>query len=147
MQRLIDDEGLAPADILIMSRGDHQGTFSAPIKEELDRRGISVDDPSWVDQVVCEDENRRVLLLGRLLCNRMDSLSWRGLLHLRANIGPTLIHAMYDRACRDGVTFAAALIASRGEDFPEVSEIVTKRGTAYMDELTAWLDAHEPPSP
>ena len=147
VQRLIDNEGLAPADILIMSRGDHQGQFSAPIKEELDRHGISVDDPSWVDQVVCEDENRRVLLLGRLLCNRMDSLAWRGLLHLRANIGPTLIHAMYDRACGDGVTFAAALIASRCEDFPEVSEIVTKRASAYMDELTSWIDTHEPPSP
>jgi len=147
VQRLIEEEDdLAPSDILVMSRGDYNGQFSGPIKEELNSHGISVDDPSWVDQVVCEDENRRVLLLVRLLCNRKDSLAWRGLLHLRAKIGLTLIRAIYGRARRDGMTFADALIASRAEDFPEVGRGVATRASAYIDEVVAWLDAHEPPS-
>jgi DNA helicase-2/ATP-dependent DNA helicase PcrA len=146
VQRLITEEGLAASDILIMSRGDHHGQFSGPIKEELDGRGISVDDPSWVDQVACEDKNRRVLLLARLLCNRTDSLAWRGLLHLRAGIGSTLIHAIYGRARLGGVTFAEALIASHAEDFPEVSAAVGTRAGTYIDNVVAWLDAHEAPS-
>lgn len=146
VQSLIDEEGLAASDILVMSRGDYNSQFSGPIKEALNGRGISVDDPSWVDQVVGEDESRRVLLLARLLCNRKDSLAWRGLLHLRAGIGSTLIHAIYGRARGDGVIFAEALIASHAEDFPEVGPVVGTRASKYLDEVIAWLDAHEPPS-
>src|SRR4051794_32485114 len=45
VQSLIEKEGLAPSDILVMSRGDWGGQFSRPIKNELDGRGIRVDDP------------------------------------------------------------------------------------------------------
>jgi DNA helicase II / ATP-dependent DNA helicase PcrA len=80
VEHLINDEGLNASDILIMSRSDYRGQFSKPIKNELDERGISVDDPSWVDEVVSADANRRVLLLARLLSNRTDSLAWAGIL-------------------------------------------------------------------
>lgn len=146
IQRLIDQEGLDASDILIMSRGDHHGHFSDPIKAELNGRGISVDDPSWVDDVVCDEGNRRVMLLARLLSNRTDSLAWRGLLHLRPGIGPTLIHAIYGRAREDDVTFGEALIASHAENFPEVSDAVGRRVGAYMDEMIAWLGEKEPPA-
>ena len=87
IQDLIEREGLAPSDILVMSRSDFNGQFSGPIKAELDRRGIRVDDPTWVDEVVNDPSNRQALLLARLIVNRTDSLAWAGLTVLEPDIG------------------------------------------------------------
>jgi DNA helicase II / ATP-dependent DNA helicase PcrA len=38
VQNLIENEGLAPSEILVMSRADFNGQFSRPIKAELDSR-------------------------------------------------------------------------------------------------------------
>jgi superfamily I DNA/RNA helicase len=62
-----------------------------------------------------------------------------------AGIGPTFQTAIYDRARRDGVTFADALIASHAEGFPEAGGAVVGKARALMDAVIAWLDAHEPP--
>jgi DNA helicase II / ATP-dependent DNA helicase PcrA len=145
VEHLITDEGLNASEILIMSRSDYRGQFGKPMKAELDARGISVDDPSWVDEVVNADVNRRVLLLARLLSSRTDSLAWAGMLHLATGIGPTFQTAIYDRARRDGVTFAEALIASHAEGFPESGGPAVGKARALMEAVIAWLDANEPP--
>ena len=46
VQHLIRDEGVEPESILILLRGDHNGTFSRPIKEALDEREIEYSDPT-----------------------------------------------------------------------------------------------------
>lgn len=145
VQKLIEDEGLEPSEILVMSRGDHNGQFSQPIKAELDRRGISVDDPSWVDEVVSDPDNRAVLLLARLMVNRLDSLAWAGLTVLEPGIGDRFRRGIYDRAAETGMTFAEALLAAHAEDFASMTGPVPRRAGNLVGRTRAWLDTHPVP--
>ena len=145
VQNLIEKEGLEPSEILVMSRSDHNGQFSRPIKAELDRHGISVDDPSWVDEVVSDPGNRAVLLLARLMVNRTDSLAWAGLMVLESGIGATFRRAIYDRATEAGTTFAEALLAAHAEDFNFMTGAAPRRAKDLIDGIRAWLDAHPVP--
>lgn len=145
VQNLIEREDLEPSEILVMSRGDFHGQFSKPIKEELDSRGINVDDPSWVDEVVTEASNRAVLLLARLMVNRADSLAWSGLTVLEPNIGPTFRKGIYDRAVGAGHTFAEALLAAHIEDFDGMSGAGPRRAKQLIDRVLAWLESNPVP--
>lgn len=145
VQNLIEKERLDPSEVLVMSRGDFRGQFSAPIKAELDQRGISVDDPSWVDQVVNDDKNRAVLLLARLMVNRADSLAWSGLTILESGIGDAFRKAIYERAVQARTTFAEFLLAAHAEDFESMSGAAPRRAKLFIDRTLAWLDAHPIP--
>jgi DNA helicase-2/ATP-dependent DNA helicase PcrA len=145
VQNLIEKEGLKPSEILVMSRGDFNGQFSRPIKAELDARGINVDDPSWVDEVVRDPGNRAVLLLARLMVNPTDSLAWSGLTVLEPNIGPTFRKAIYDRAVEAATTFADALLAAHADDFDSMNGAGPRRAKALIDRTLAWLDANPVP--
>lgn len=145
VRNLIENEGLAPADILVMSRADFHGQFSRPIKAELDNRGIDVDDPSWVDEVVSEASNRAVLLRARLMVNRSDSLALGGLTVLEPSIGPTFRKAIYDRAAESNTTFADALLAAHAAEFDSMSGAAPRRAKDLIDRTLAWLDAHPVP--
>jgi DNA helicase II / ATP-dependent DNA helicase PcrA len=145
VENLIEKEGIAPSEILVMSRGDFNGQFSRPIKAELDCRSISVDDPSWVDEVVTDPGNRAVLLLARLMVNRNDSLAWAGLTVLEPNIGPTFRRAIYDRASEADTTFAEALLAGHADDFVSMTGAGPRRAKDLVDRTSAWLDAHPVP--
>ena len=98
MQYLIDDEEVEAEDILILLRGDHNGTFSRPIKAALDDRGIQYSDPDVVDQMLAEPANRRMLATFRLLVNRSDSLAWASLLVLAHGIGNAFLDYIYESA-------------------------------------------------
>jgi DNA helicase-2/ATP-dependent DNA helicase PcrA len=145
VENLLENEGLAPSDILVMSRNDFNGNFSRPIKDELNRRGIHVDDPSWVDGVVNEPGNRAVLLLARLMVNGNDSLAWTGLTVLEPNIGPAFRRAIYDRAVESATTFGEALLAAHAEDFDLMTGAAPRRANALIDRTLAWLEAHPVP--
>ena len=75
-------DGVQPKDILILTRTDHNGSFSAPIKMALENKQIPCSDPNRVMRLLDVDENRRLLEVFRLLANPEDSLSWASLLHL-----------------------------------------------------------------
>jgi len=143
VQNLIDKEGLAPSDILVMSRSDYNGNFSRPIKAELASRDIDVDDPSWVDDVINDSANRGVLLLARLIANRADSLAWAGLTVLEQGIGPTFRKAIYDQASTEGTTFAAGLLAAHADGFEGIPSCARARD--LVNRTLAWLDAHPVP--
>lgn len=142
VQKLIEKEGLAPSDILVMSRSDFNKQFSRPIKAELDRRGIHVDDPSWVEEVVNDPSNRRVLLLARLMVKRTDSLAWAGLTVLEPSIGPAFRRAIYDRAIASETTFGEELLAAHSDDFDSMKGAAPRRAKDLVDRVVAWLDAH-----
>jgi DNA helicase-2/ATP-dependent DNA helicase PcrA len=145
VENLIENEGLAPSEILVMSRADFNGQFSRPIKSELDSRGIDVDDPTWVDDVLIEPPNRIVLLLARLTVHRDDSLAWAGLTLLEPHVGPTFRRTVYDRALESGTTFAEALFAAHADDFDGMTGTAPRRAKDLVDRTVAWLDAHPLP--
>ena len=145
VQNLIEREGLKPFEILVMSRGDFNGQFSRPIKDELDRRGISVDDPSWVDEVVNDTANRAALLLARLMVNPADSLAWSGLTVIEPRVGPAFRKAIYDRAVEARTTFAEALLAAHSEDLDSMTGAAARRAKELIDRILAWLEANPVP--
>lgn len=145
VQNLVEKEAVAPSDILVMSRSDFNNQFSRPIKAELDRRGIHVDDPSWVDEVVNDPGNRRVLLLARLMVNPTDSLAWAGLTVLEPNIGSAFRRAIYDRVVAAGTTFAEELLAAHSEDFDSMPGTAPRRARDLVDRVVLWLHAHPVP--
>ena len=67
---LIVDKHLPPQEILILVRSDHNGQFTAPIKEALTNRGIPFSDPSEVKKLLADEGNRRTLSFLRLFVNR-----------------------------------------------------------------------------
>ena len=75
----------------MLLRGDHNGTFSRPIKEARDKRGIRYSDPDAVDRLLAEEANRRMLATFRLLVHPRDSLAWASLLALATGVGPTIL--------------------------------------------------------
>src|SRR4029077_16927172 len=54
IQQLIERDHVPAEEILVLLRGDHNGTFSRPIKEELDDIGIAYSDPAAVERLLAE---------------------------------------------------------------------------------------------
>jgi superfamily I DNA/RNA helicase len=145
IRHLVEDEGLAPSDVLVLFRGDHNGVFSKPIKAELNEMGISIDDPAWVDEVLDEANNRAVILMVRLLHNRYDSLAWAGLMHLEPGVGATFRRSIYDRAKADHTGFGEALLNAYADSFPDSPTAPAKKAKELVQRVIEWLDGQEVP--
>ncbi|MEA2142166.1 MAG: ATP-dependent helicase UvrD/PcrA, partial [Solirubrobacteraceae bacterium] len=145
VQHLVHDEGLAPADIVVLFRGDHNAAFSGPIKTELTEMDIPVEDPTWVNAVLDDPPNRTALLLLRLLANRHDSLAWSGLLKLEPGVGPAFVNAIYARAAERQGSFAEALLDAYAEDFPGAPGTSASRAKELVGRCIEWLDRQDVP--
>lgn len=140
VEHLILNEGVPPSEILVLLRGDHNGTFSQPIKDQLGERGVAVSDPNWVGELLDQPDNRSVILMLRLLADREDSLAWAGLLRLTQGVGEGFLGSIYDRAIQNQVSFANALLSSFTEEFPEAPAVSRKPAAEVLERVLAWLD-------
>jgi superfamily I DNA/RNA helicase len=145
VQHLVRDEGLAPSDIVVLFRGDHNAAFSGPIKAELIEVGIPVEDPTWVNAVLDDAPSRTALLLLRLLANRHDSLAWAGLLKLEPRVGAAFMTAIYDRAAERQGSFAEALLDAYAENFPGAPAASARRAKELVGRCVEWLDRQDVP--
>jgi DNA helicase-2/ATP-dependent DNA helicase PcrA len=116
---LIKKEGLEPRDILILVRTDNNRTFTKPIREKLQARGIKCTDPNEVQDILAEDDNRRALAMLRLLVFPRDSLAWATLLRLSRGIGDRFFEYVYNRALPEQKTFADALLEANAASYPD----------------------------
>jgi len=144
VERLINNNGVPAEEILILLRGDHNGTFSNPVKGALDDRGIPYSDPDFVDRLLAEADNRRMLATFRLLENPRDSLAWASLLLLAPGIGGTFSDHIYQRARAARVQFGEALFEANAQGFPGGPRS-SARAAELLRSVTAWLDAHNVP--
>lgn len=131
-------DGVAERDILILTRTDHNGTFSAPIKEALAEEGVACSDPGYVVKILAEPENRELLEALRLLVNPDDSVAWRATLHLLPGVGATFCDYIYERAAASGSTFAAKLQSLLDDGFPE-GPSSSSRVAIRMNALLDWI--------
>ncbi|MGH9398355.1 MAG: UvrD-helicase domain-containing protein [Terriglobia bacterium] len=143
IQRL-NQRGVPPEEILVLMRGDHNGTFSSPIKAALDALSIPYSDPEAVERMLGEPANRRMLATFRLLVRRCDSLAWAALFLLAPGIGQTFCDHIYDRARERRIQFGEALFDAFDANFPGAPRSAA-RVTALMQTVIAWLDAHPLP--
>ena len=136
---------MAPAEIIVMFRGDHHGVFSRPVKDALAAIEIPVFDPAFVEETMGEGNNRLAVLLLRLLANPGDSLAWAGLLCLTPGVGDKFQWAIYNRAVDARVTFADALLSSHAEGFPETPSASRSRASDAVTMTLEWLERHDVP--
>jgi DNA helicase-2/ATP-dependent DNA helicase PcrA len=139
-------KGIPPAQILVLLRGDHNGSFSKPIKLQLENLGIPYTDPDAVKRLLGEAANRRMLEVFRLLVNREDSLAWASLLHLTTGIGNAFSKSIYEQARENRTQFGATLLKAYEEEFTSGPSASSNRAKALVQSLIAWLDAHPLPS-
>jgi DNA helicase II / ATP-dependent DNA helicase PcrA len=145
IQQLIDLDHVPPEEILVLLRGDHNGTFSRPIKDALDELGIAYSDPEAVEHTLAESVNRRMLESFRLLVNRRDSLAWASLLLLTPGIGQAFCNYIYDRARVGRIQFGQALFEAYEANFPGGPRTAPK-ALRLIQSLTEWLDRHGLPA-
>jgi DNA helicase-2/ATP-dependent DNA helicase PcrA len=144
VQRMINVNQVPGEEILILLRGDHNGTFSGPIKHALDDRGIRYSDPDLVDRMLAEPKNRRMLATFRLFENPRDSLAWASLLLLTPGIGESFFDYVYERASAGRIQFGKALFEGFAQGFPG-GPGSSARATTLLRSVTAWLDEHNVP--
>jgi DNA helicase-2/ATP-dependent DNA helicase PcrA len=144
VDQLIHRDQVPPEEILILVRGDYNGTFSRPIKHALDDREIAYSDPDAVPRMLGEEPNRRMLAAFRLLVNNRDSLGWATLLYLARGIGTSWLDYVYDRARERREQFGHALWDAYNAGFPGAPRTSTLVAT-LLRTVTTWLEAHRPP--
>ncbi len=145
VQILVAREGVPPAEILVLLRGDHQGSFSGPIREEIAKTGISVADPDAVKRLLAIEDNRKLLEVMRLLVNREDSIAWASLLVLGGGLGDAFFRHMYDRARAENCPFGKALLRARAAGFAGAPRGTAGRARTVIEATLGWLAAHALP--
>ena len=145
VRNLVEREEVPANEILILVRGNHNGAFSRPIEEGLQRIGIPCSDPDVVNRMLAERSNRFVLEAFRLLVHRTDSLAWAALLALTPGIGDGLCNYVYERALANHIQFGAALLDAYQAGFPQAPRSAP-RARALIQSMTEWLDAHAVPN-
>lgn len=113
---LISTKGLAPKDILIMSRSDGHGKFSKPVRKALNQRNIDISNPSHVEEVC--GQNAALLARYRLLADPRDSISWATVLKTTNGVGASMHDYIYREAKEDRTTFGEALLSRYHAGFP-----------------------------
>lgn len=144
IHQLIHRDHVPPEEILVLVRGDYNGTFSRPIKQALDDREIAYSDPDAVIRMLGEEANRRMLATFRLLVNNRDSLAWATLLYLAPGIGQSCSQYVYERARERRAQFGHALWEAYEAGFPDAPR-TSARVAILLRTVTAWLEAHRPP--
>lgn len=145
VKQLVDRDGLAPEEILILLRGDYNGQFSGPIKEALEKQGIPCSDSDAVKRLLADPTNRRILEVLRLAENPNDSIAWVSLLHLTSGISGSFVDQVYGVAKAKGIPFSSALMQLRADGFPELPGPSGNKAAEVIADVTAWLDAVDVP--
>ncbi len=141
---VLKERGLKPKEILVLMRTDNNGTFSKPIRQELEKRGIECTDPGFVLRVLGENGNRKFLELLRLLVYKNDSISWASILELTPGVGQNFFEFVYDRAKKNGKTFSDELLDVFNNDFPDAPQSARKVKET-MEPILNWLNDTEIP--
>lgn len=109
---LIEIKGLAPDDILVLLRTDHQGRYSSVLRDALTKVGLDVNVKAEKGGPLDELEGRYLLSLLRLAVNVDDDLAWRTVLQysrLENGIGAKTILNVYNYAADSGLRSNQAL--------------------------------------
>jgi DNA helicase II / ATP-dependent DNA helicase PcrA len=145
VKHLIEDEQLAPSDILVLLRADRYGRFSDPIKAQLAELDVPCSDPDVIKRMLAEPSNRGLLEFFRLVEDQNDSLAWCSLLHLTDGIGHSFLDSIYSRAQRAGRRFGETLLEAYREGFTGIATAPANRARALIDGALEWLSQHSRP--
>jgi len=137
--------GVAPDQILILLRGDHNEAFSGPIKAGLQAAEVPVSDSDAVKRMLTQEPNRRVLAACRLLADQQDSLAWATILHQTPGVGEKFTDYIYNLALNERSRFGEALLGALGRGFAGGPRASGREAVAAMRELLGWAERHRLP--
>ena len=140
VERLVDEEGIEPNQILILLKNDFQGRFSAPIKKGLEERGIAYSDYNEAREILREDRNQKFLACLRLLSNKHDSLAWRAILKLTDGIGEGFVEAIYEKSLASRKQFGEVFLEEFREGFPAAPARTRTLAAELADSVVRWAD-------
>lgn len=142
---LVKHERIEPSDILILLRSDYNRQFSKPIQEHLEAEDIKTTDPSFVNDILDAEENRRVLARLRLLVDPEDSIAWSSLLKLEPGVGPGFFEYVYALALPEQKTFADALRHAQADGFADAPGASRSRALELVQSVSDWLGGRQIP--
>jgi DNA helicase-2/ATP-dependent DNA helicase PcrA len=145
VQWLTQTKGVAPEDVAIMFRSNHNQAWSGPLSERLQFYGVPVVNTGEVPEVLSEPSNRRLLALARLVVDKNDSLAWWTMLHLTRGIGPAVRDHFYDAAVGANHRFVDQLLQGHAAGYPTLSAGQAQRVRDVVQptlELIEQVDIH-----
>jgi len=145
VERLVNMEHIPASEILVLLRGDHNGTFSGPIKQHLAEFGVPFSDTGTVERILGEENNKKMIEILRLLVNRTDSLAWASLLKLADGIGDTFVDYVYEHARTNRLQFGRALLDLYAGNFPNGPAGSSGRARTLIEHILRWLETHHVP--
>ncbi len=130
-RHLISEKRLAPDEILVLLRSDHNGVFSSLLRRHLEVAMVPVVAATEHAGPFDSLSGRVVLAFLRLVVSRRDHLAWRTLFQVQCKgIGSGAIGVLYDLAKERGSGFAGAVLAAAEEASSIPSRHSGKVGTA-----------------
>jgi len=145
VQWLTQTKGVAPEDVAIMFRSNHNQAWSGPLSERLQHYGVPVVNTGEVPEILSEPSNRRLLALARLVVDKNDSLAWWTMLHLTRGIGPAVRDHFYDAAVGANHRFVDQLLQEHAAGYPTLSAGQAQRVRDVVQptlELIEQVDIH-----
>jgi len=139
VRHLVEEEEIPTDKILILIRTDHQGTWSKPIKEALQKVDIACSDPEFIQEVLGEPDNRRAIALLRLLVQRADSLAWATLFKLTNGIGESFVNQLYEQARGNRKQLGEVVLEAFEEGFPGAPAQSRNQALELVGEILGWL--------
>jgi DNA helicase II / ATP-dependent DNA helicase PcrA len=130
--------GVAKSDIAILVRSS-ANKWRAELLPLFTAAGIELTNVDWVNDALEEDEVRRLIAIGRLIAEPLDSLSWMSLLLQTAGVGKGTVMKLYDAACDDLKTFAQFIVAQRTTGFSLLSGAAKIRIAAAVETVHSTL--------
>lgn len=137
---LIGRRGLRPSEIVIMLRADHNGVWSGPLRQTLNKRGIPAVDVEQALAPLAEVTTRSALAIARLAVHREDSLAWWSLLRTTWGISEEFESAVTDESIARRERFAQRLARVAMDPPVGAPENSVKRAIALIQNVNAFLD-------
>lgn len=141
----LQNEGVSPADMLVLLRSDHQGKFSAPIRDCLMAAGVLCFDPNEVNEMLATEQNRFLLAALRIACRRDDPLAWRTLVTRTPGLGEKFVEYVQDRAEAGGDQFGHALLTAHDGGFDGLLPGRAEKASALVRGVLDWVERHPVP--
>ncbi len=138
---LMDEHDVAPEDIAVLFRTNHNNAWSTPLMQQLQDLSVPVVNPGEVADMLAESSNRRLLATARLVVNREDSLAWWTILHLTNGLGPRVRDHFYDRAEEVSSSFADRLLTEYADGFPALTPAMRTRVTNAVRPVLELVDS------
>lgn len=145
IEQLTTIDGVPANQILVLFRGDYNGQFSQPVKDQLAEREIPVSDPELVDRALEDNNNRKSLEILRLAVDIEDSLAWAALMHLTPQVGAQFVNHIYEVAAQARRGFGSTLIAEYERNFPNAPRASGNRAITAIRAVLEWVEENPVP--